>query len=906
MMKSKPLRAEAAEDLLGVGALGHELDVGGVGVGDVLADVLEALVVGLAPAAVVVRPDQDHGDVELALDDVGDLGGAGGAGRAGSGTVGAGSARGGAAGAAATGSEDEDARREQRQRPETNGGHACSPHSGARRRPSNKRHPRPPRRASGDADHPGPGPCSRWAKDSRRASGSVGHSAAMGYHPRVFERTELPAGPRVISARMPGARSVSIAAYVLAGSRLETDVEAGVAHFMEHITFKGTTAYPSTRAISEAIEGVGGSFNAATDRESTVYWVRRPEPRGRPGDGCRRRAHRPSGPVRSTTSIPSGRSSSRRSGRTSTTRPSTARSCSRARCSGTGRWVARSAATRPGIRALPTDTIRDFWRTTYRPANTVIAVAGDLAHDQLVDLASAAFGTGNGPIPTFAPAPTLPAGPRAALGKRQTSQAQLVVGVPALRRDHPDAWTLAVLNAVLGDGMSSRLFLSVREARGLAYDVSSGLVDYADAGALEISAGVDPAELAPALEAILAELVRLRDELVPEAELEKAKRYLAGGMELRMDDTRHVASWIGGQEALHDRVLDLDEALAAVDAVDAGVHPAPGRGAVPGRPAAPGGGRAGPPPARPRGPPAPAGMTDTEPTVRARAGRSAHDRPHPGPAPPADGVARPGPGRVRDAGRPGTLDDEALVDLADVRWRTGDLAGAGSAATTALDRGIAAPVAMIIAAESAFALGRPGEARRLATRAMTAAGGTLDALFAGMPRSSVWPSDPGRAGPVRRDPLRRRRRWRRGRARSSRSAATRTAAGPRPGRCPPRRPGSPRRRPVRRRPACGMAMPSWRRRSRDRRPGRPRCSRPAAQAISSGEPDRAAALLGVAMRVGPHLAPSIVDATMDAETPALLVVRGDALLATGHATRVGRRLCRRRGRPRDRRPGRGT
>ena len=141
--------------------------------------------------------------------------------------------------------------------------------------------------------------------------------------------------------------------------------------------------------------------------------------------------------------------------------------------------------------------------------------------------------------------------------------------MPALHRDHPDAWTLAVLNAVLGDGMSSRLFLSVREARGLAYDVSSGLVDYADAGALEVSAGVDPTELGPALEAILAELARLRDELVPDAELEKAKRYLSGGMELRMDDTRHVASWIGGQEALHDRVLDLDEALAAVTAVDA-------------------------------------------------------------------------------------------------------------------------------------------------------------------------------------------------------------------------------------------------------------------------------------------------------------------------------------------------
>jgi predicted Zn-dependent peptidase len=154
-----------------------------------------------------------------------------------------------------------------------------------------------------------------------------------------------------------------------------------------------------------------------------------------------------------------------------------------------------------------------------------------------------------------------------AVGKRDTSQAQLCLGLPALHRDHPDSWTLAVLNAVLGDGMSSRLFLSVREERGLAYDVSSGLVDYADAGALEISAGVDPDGIAAALEAILAELARLRDEPIPDDELEKAKRYLAGGMELRMDDTRHVASWIGGQEALHDRVLTLDEALASVMAV---------------------------------------------------------------------------------------------------------------------------------------------------------------------------------------------------------------------------------------------------------------------------------------------------------------------------------------------------
>jgi predicted Zn-dependent peptidase len=224
----------------------------------------------------------------------------------------------------------------------------------------------------------------------------------------------------------------------------------------------------------------------------------------------------------------------------------------------------------PGIRALPAETIREFWRVTYRPANTVVALAGDVDHAEAAGLAAAAFGTGNGQLPGFIAAPALPAGERFLFGaRRDATQAQLVVGVPALRRDHPDAWVLSVLNAVLGDGMSSRLFLSLREERGLAYDISSGLVDYADAGAFEVSAGVDPERLPAALEAVLVELARVRDEDVPADELDKAKAYLSGGLELRMDETRHLASWIGGQEALHDRVLTLEEALAAVAAVDA-------------------------------------------------------------------------------------------------------------------------------------------------------------------------------------------------------------------------------------------------------------------------------------------------------------------------------------------------
>ena len=199
-----------------------------------------------------------------------------------------------------------------------------------------------------------------------------------------------------------------------------------------------------------------------------------------------------------------------------------------------------------------------------------MAIAGDLDHAAALDLVAPTFGTGNGIAPDVRARaarcrPARPTCAATATPPRPTSAS----AVPAYRRDHPDSWTVGVLNGVLGEGMSSRLFLAVREELGLAYDVGSGITEYADSGALGVYAGVDPDQLEPALEAILAELARLRDEPVPPDELAKAKAYLSGGLELRMDDTRHLASWIGGQEALHDRVLTLDEALEAIAAVTA-------------------------------------------------------------------------------------------------------------------------------------------------------------------------------------------------------------------------------------------------------------------------------------------------------------------------------------------------
>ncbi|OGN82761.1 MAG: hypothetical protein A2X23_09205 [Chloroflexi bacterium GWC2_73_18] len=393
----------------------------------------------------------------------------------------------------------------------------------------------------------------------------------------MFERSALPEGPRVITAPLAGARSVSVAVYVLAGSRAEGEGDVGAAHFMEHLTFKGTAAYPSSRAVSEALEGIGGTFNAATDRESTVYWAKVPRRELRRAVGVL--ADLVVRPLLRDVDIAGERGIIVEEIRSYRDDPVelvfTLFDQAVFGDTPLGREIAGDEAS---VERLPVAALRDFWARAYRPANCVVAAAGEISHAETLDLVSSAFGRGNGVRPAFAPAPPLPAPERIRVVERDTAQAQLCVGVPGLRRDDPDAWTLELLSAVLGEGMSSRLFLRVREELGLAYDVHSFLSGYADCGSLGVGAGVDPDDLAPALGAILAELARLRDEPVPASELAKARAFTAGRLELRLDETQHLASWIGNQEALHEEVLTLDQALAHIEAVSAeGIQSLAGR-----------------------------------------------------------------------------------------------------------------------------------------------------------------------------------------------------------------------------------------------------------------------------------------------------------------------------------------
>ena len=383
----------------------------------------------------------------------------------------------------------------------------------------------------------------------------------------MFERTALPDGPRVISARLPGMRSLSVAVYVVVGSRGETRATSGLAHFMEHITFKGTDWLPTTREVSDAIEGVGGSSNAATDRETTVYWTRLPIREAELGVRV----------LSELTLHPKLRSEDIAHEREiiideiKSYRDDPAQFIHNIWDEA---WFGDTplgweiAGDETSVRSLTDEAIRDFWSASYRPSNMVVALAGDIGHDDAVELVDRTFGRGNGVVPSYLPAPDGPL-ERMRLEHRHTAQAHVLLGLPGLPRDHADQWTLDLLNTVLGDGTSSRLFMKIREEEGMAYDVHSFQTDYADTGILQVYMGVDADDVVPATRGVLEELSRLRDEPVPAGELERARNFTLGRLELRLEESRSMASFLGSQEALHERVMTMDEVIEALREVTA-------------------------------------------------------------------------------------------------------------------------------------------------------------------------------------------------------------------------------------------------------------------------------------------------------------------------------------------------
>lgn len=345
--------------------------------------------------------------------------------------------------------------------------------------------------------------------------------------------------------------------------------QAGLSHFVEHLCFKGTERRPTAKELSETIDGVGGILNGGTDKELTVYWAKVARPHFLLAldllvDMLRNSKFDPVDMENERKVIIAELNMSMDSPQSRVdmlideviwpAQP-------------LGRDVAGSKET---VTAIDRNMILDYQSTHYLPSNTVVGVAGDISHNEVVDSVTAVLGDWPDGVPgTWFPADNGQDTSRLVAEQRKTEQVHLCLAVRGIWHMHPDRFILDLLNLILGEGMSSRLFLEIRERRGLAYEVHSHVSHFHDSGSVNIYAGVDPKRVEDAIEAILMELVKLREEQVSEAEITKAKELGKGRLMLRMEDTRSVAGWMGGQELLMGHILTVDEVTSILDAVTA-------------------------------------------------------------------------------------------------------------------------------------------------------------------------------------------------------------------------------------------------------------------------------------------------------------------------------------------------
>jgi predicted Zn-dependent peptidase len=379
----------------------------------------------------------------------------------------------------------------------------------------------------------------------------------------------LSGGAKLVTASMPERLSSSVVVMFGGGSRLEDDRIAGVSHFIEHLFFKGTQRRPSSKEIADAIEGVGGFINASTDKELTAYWTRVPSEytalgldvlfdivsnsKLDPADIERERAvileelkmyqDQPQDHVQNLFE----------------------------ELMWPGHPLGRDiAGTQESVSRLTREDILEYADAFYRLPNVVIGAAGALDEAEVLEFVRPRLTLPrdlNGVVPALQPDPLDRA--QVQVRRQRTEQAHICLGVRAYSYLHPDRYVIDLLNTVLGEGMSSRLFLNIRERLGIAYDVHSFMQKHRDTGYVAIYLGVDPKKALEAVHAVMAELAVLCDrEVVPE-ELERAKEFTKGRLRLELETTNGVAFWLTYQELLLGQIKTIEEEVGLVDAVTA-------------------------------------------------------------------------------------------------------------------------------------------------------------------------------------------------------------------------------------------------------------------------------------------------------------------------------------------------
>src|SRR6266576_7106749 len=379
----------------------------------------------------------------------------------------------------------------------------------------------------------------------------------------------LAGGARLVTAAMPERLSASLVFMFGGGSRLEDERHAGVSHFIEHLFFKGTQKRPTSKEIADAIEGIGGFINASTDKELTAYWTRVPAEHLELGldvliDIVSNSKLSPADVERERTVILEEL-------RMYQDQPQEYVQNLFEEIMWPDHPLGRDiAGTDESIARLTRDDILEYANAHYRQPNLVMGAARAMDEEEMLSLVGNSLRLPAEPDGQVVPQPpTELVGPRVLVRRRRTEQAHICLGVRALNYLHPDRYTLDLMNTVLGEGMSSRLFLNIRERLGLAYDVHSFTQKHRDTGYLGVYIGVDPSKAVDAVNAAMAELRGLGVSEVSADELARAKEFTKGRLRLELETTNGVAFWLTYQELLLGEIKSIDEEVALVDGVTA-------------------------------------------------------------------------------------------------------------------------------------------------------------------------------------------------------------------------------------------------------------------------------------------------------------------------------------------------
>ncbi|MFH0796847.1 MAG: pitrilysin family protein [Candidatus Omnitrophota bacterium] len=382
-----------------------------------------------------------------------------------------------------------------------------------------------------------------------------------------MEILTLKNGIEIILNPMQGYNSVTTGIWVRTGSRYESEKENGSAHFLEHLLFKGTKKRTGEE-LKRLIEGVGGTFNAFTSEETTCYYVKMPFAKhltlsldvlsdmvaspGLPSEEIERERNVILEEIKMYQDIPSAYVHELFHALVFPNHP-------------LGRFIAGTPETMAG---LTRDSLYEYWQRFYRAKSLVLSIAGNFDSVQ----ARKEAGDFLQPIPegeslSFLAAKEKDPGPGFSLLTKETEQVHFCLGGRAFSDEDERRWPLSLLTVVLGGNMSSRLFVEVREKRGLCYQISAGAATLVDTGFFVIDAGTSTTTLREALKIILREISRIKEEKVPEEELNRAKDFVVGQFNLRLESTSEYMSFLGGQLVTRRRIETPEEIIAKIKAV---------------------------------------------------------------------------------------------------------------------------------------------------------------------------------------------------------------------------------------------------------------------------------------------------------------------------------------------------